>query len=180
MLVGPDPGQEARVGWTEAVDAWQVTCAETATPSSLRPLAARLAGRALGLVLAGGGARALTHLGVLQALEEARVRVDRVAGCSLGAIVAAMHAAGHTAEESRETLYAEFVRRKPFGDYTVPQVALAKGHRARTAVRRCFGDLRIDRFLFGRAVGLQADPRPARPLSSRARRRGHHRRSGHH
>ena len=41
----------------------------------------------VGLVLSGGGARGIAHVGVLQVLEELRVPVDVVAGTSMGAIV---------------------------------------------------------------------------------------------
>ena len=47
-------------------------------------LGRRIAGRSLGLVLSGGGARALAHLGVLAELRESGLRFDRVAGVSLG------------------------------------------------------------------------------------------------
>ncbi|NUQ37788.1 MAG: patatin-like phospholipase family protein [Caldilineales bacterium] len=51
-------------------------------------------GKRLGLVLGGGGARGLAHLGVLQVLEEAGVRIDAVTGASVGAFVGAAVAAG--------------------------------------------------------------------------------------
>jgi NTE family protein len=46
----------------------------------------------IGLALGGGGARGLAHIGVLQALEEAKIPVDFVAGVSIGAIVGALYA----------------------------------------------------------------------------------------
>jgi NTE family protein len=49
----------------------------------------------LGLVLSGGGARGLAHIGVLQVLEELRVPVDCVAGTSMGAIVGGLYAYGY-------------------------------------------------------------------------------------
>ncbi|MDO5106368.1 patatin-like phospholipase family protein [Capnocytophaga sp.] len=53
----------------------------------------------VGLVLSGGGAKGLAHIGVLKVLEEAGVRVDYVGGTSMGAIVGAMYAAGYSAKE---------------------------------------------------------------------------------
>ena len=144
VLVGGHPAPGAVVNWSQRLDAWQVTVAATATPAALRPLVARLAGRSLGLVLAGGGARAFAHLGVLAALEEADIRVDRVAGCSVGGVVAALHAAGLPALEAREQVYVEFVRGRPFSDYTVPRAALARGLRRRRALTRVFGDTHIE------------------------------------
>ena len=48
----------------------------------------------VGLVLSGGGARGLAHVGVLQVLEELRVPVDIVTGTSMGAIVGGLYASG--------------------------------------------------------------------------------------
>ena len=55
-------------------------------------LARFLAGETIGVVLGGGGARGLAHLGVLQALEEEQVPIDCIAGCSQGAFMAALYA----------------------------------------------------------------------------------------
>ncbi|MCB1630426.1 MAG: patatin-like phospholipase family protein [Pseudomonadales bacterium] len=48
----------------------------------------------VGLVLAGGGARGLAHIGVIRFLEEHGIQVDAIAGTSMGAIVGAMYASG--------------------------------------------------------------------------------------
>jgi len=48
----------------------------------------------IGLVLSGGGARGLAHVGVLKALERAHVRIDAIAGTSMGAIVGGLYASG--------------------------------------------------------------------------------------
>ncbi|AOX99288.1 hypothetical protein BJP62_01765 [Jeongeupia sp. USM3] len=53
----------------------------------------------IGLVLGGGGARGLAHIGVLKALEDARVPIDCIVGTSIGALVAGGYAAGRTPEE---------------------------------------------------------------------------------
>lgn len=58
----------------------------------------------IGLVLSGGGARGAAHVGVLKVLEELGVRVDYVAGTSMGAIVGGMYAAGFSADEIEKTL----------------------------------------------------------------------------
>lgn len=102
--------------------------------------ARRLGGRALGLVLSGGGARALAHVGVLAALEEAGVAVDRLGGTSAGAFVAALSATGRSWQDVEATCRAELVRRKPFTDYGIPRSALIRGDRAKAMLRRVFGD----------------------------------------
>jgi len=53
----------------------------------------------VGLVLSGGGARGYAHIGALQVLEEAGVRVDYIGGTSMGSIVGGMYAAGYTANQ---------------------------------------------------------------------------------
>ncbi|WP_157581950.1 MDR family MFS transporter/patatin-like phospholipase family protein [Phycicoccus sp. Soil803] len=144
VLVGGPVTAERAVAWSVHLEAWQVTQVVAASPTELRALTARLAGRSLGLVLAGGGARAFAHLGVLAALEEAAIPVDRVAGCSVGAIVAALHATGMSAGEAREHAYTGFVRGRPFSDYTVPTASLAKGHRRRRALTTVFEDTHVE------------------------------------
>ena len=53
----------------------------------------------VGLVLSGGGAKGLAHIGVLKVLEEAGVRVDYIGGTSMGAIVGALYSAGYSAKQ---------------------------------------------------------------------------------
>ena len=58
----------------------------------------------LGLALGGGAVLGFSHLGLLEALEQGGVRIDRMAGTSAGAIVAALHAFGVPSDRSRELL----------------------------------------------------------------------------
>ncbi len=64
----------------------------------------------LGLVLSGGGARGIAHIGVLDALREHGIQPDLIAGSSSGAIVGALAAAGH----STETMLEFFQKASPF------------------------------------------------------------------
>ncbi|MGV3755834.1 MAG: patatin-like phospholipase family protein [Verrucomicrobiota bacterium] len=61
----------------------------------LRGLAREIAGTRIGLALSSGGAKGLSHIGVIQVLEENGIGVDVVAGCSMGSYVAALWAHGH-------------------------------------------------------------------------------------
>ena len=81
-----------------------------AAAAGLAPLSAPLAAQAaacpsgapagrLALVLSGGGAKGLAHIGVLRALDSLGVRPDLVVGTSMGAIVGAMYASGYTGRE---------------------------------------------------------------------------------
>ena len=53
----------------------------------------------VGLVLSGGGAKGLAHIGVLKVLEEAGVKIDYIGGTSMGAIIGALYASGYSAEQ---------------------------------------------------------------------------------
>lgn len=56
-------------------------------------------GGRLGLVLSGGGARGLAHIGVLRALDEMGVRPDYITGTSMGAVIGGLYAIGYSAEQ---------------------------------------------------------------------------------
>src|SRR5262249_50199837 len=141
VLVGRPAPATSLAKWSDAIGPWQITQVAADDPADrLRAIAARISGRSLGVVLAGGGARALGHVGVLRELEDAGLHVDRIAGCSIGAIIGALYAAGMDGEELEAVLYDEFVRGKPFNDYTLPRASLARGNRAMAAFRRYFGD----------------------------------------
>ena len=60
----------------------------------------------IGLVLSGGGALGLAHVGVLKVLEELRIPVHAVAGTSMGAVVGAAYASGMTPPEMERRLRA--------------------------------------------------------------------------
>lgn len=53
----------------------------------------------IGLVLSGGAARGLAHIGVLKALEEQGIHIDAIAGTSMGAVIGGLYAAGYKVDE---------------------------------------------------------------------------------
>ncbi|NWD75141.1 patatin-like phospholipase family protein [Pseudomonas gingeri] len=53
----------------------------------------------IGLVLSGGAARGLAHIGVLKALEEQGIRIDAIAGTSMGAVIGGLYASGYKIDE---------------------------------------------------------------------------------
>ncbi|WP_297691200.1 patatin-like phospholipase family protein [uncultured Eudoraea sp.] len=53
----------------------------------------------VGLVLSGGGAKGMAHIGVLKVIEEAGITIDYIGGTSMGAIVGALYASGYSANE---------------------------------------------------------------------------------
>jgi NTE family protein len=56
------------------------------------------------LVLSGGGARGMAHIGVLKILEELKVPIDCIAGTSMGAVVGGLYASGMTAQQIESTI----------------------------------------------------------------------------
>lgn len=56
-------------------------------------------GQSVGLVLSGGGAKGIAHIGVIKALEENDIPIDYIVGTSMGAVVGAFYAAGYSPEE---------------------------------------------------------------------------------
>jgi NTE family protein len=103
-----------------------------------------ISGRAIGLVLAGGGARGFAHIGVLKALMEAGVPFDNLGGASMGAIIAAGVAAEWSIEELTERMRAAFVAKNPLNDYTIPLIALVRGKRVSTLLQHYFGEMKIE------------------------------------
>jgi NTE family protein len=98
----------------------------------------------VGIVLSGGGARALAHLGVLEELHAAGLRFDRVAGVSLGSLVAAATAAGFTPEEMYGAFERSFVDTNPSNDFVPPAYSLIRGAKTRRMLYEAFGDRRIE------------------------------------
>lgn len=102
-------------------------------------LARRLCGKSIGVVLGGGGARGIAHIGVLRALGELGIPVDMVGGTSIGAFVGGLYA--------REgELVSTFGRAKRFSgrmstlwriitDLTYPVVAYTTGELSRRLIR---------------------------------------------
>jgi NTE family protein len=76
----------------------------TVVPGVETTTADNLARPRIGLVLSGGGARGLAHVGVLQMLEDLRVPIDCIAGTSMGALVGGSYAAGVSPEKMRDVL----------------------------------------------------------------------------
>jgi NTE family protein len=72
--------------------------ADSASPAASRPR--------VGLVLAGGGAKGIAHIGVIKVLEELRVPVDVVVGTSMGSIVAGAYATGLSGAEMERRVRA--------------------------------------------------------------------------
>jgi NTE family protein len=82
-----------RCTWLVCALAWSSGLFASEAPASM-PVRPRI-----GLVLSGGGARGMAHIGVLKVLEELKVPIDCVAGTSMGAIVGGLYASGMSARD---------------------------------------------------------------------------------
>ncbi|KZT38510.1 patatin-domain-containing protein [Sistotremastrum suecicum HHB10207 ss-3] len=111
-------------------------------------LARRLCGRSVGVVLGGGGARGISHLGVLRALEEYGIPVDHIAGTSIGAFIGGLYAReGDIISSSGRAKH--FAGRmssawRILADVTYPIVAYTTGHEFNRAIYKSFYDLHIE------------------------------------
>src|SRR6185437_11541186 len=86
----------------------------------MKRLARAMTGRAVGVVLSGGGARGYGHIGVIKALHEAGIAIDLIGGTSMGSIIAACFAAGWDDAETIARMRRAFVTSNPLNDYALP------------------------------------------------------------
>ena len=65
----------------------------------------------VGLVLSGGGAKGLTHIGIIRALEENNIPIDYITGTSMGAIVGSLYAMGYSPDDMEKLIKSEDFKR---------------------------------------------------------------------
>jgi len=73
---------------------------------SLQPLSAQNKRPKVGVVLSGGGAKGYAHIGALQVIEDAGIKIDYIGGTSIGAIVGGLYASGYSAKELEKIMYS--------------------------------------------------------------------------
>ncbi|WP_374509579.1 patatin-like phospholipase family protein [Niveibacterium sp.] len=104
---------------------------------------------AIGLVLAGGGARGFAHLGVMRALQERGVEIDYVGGTSIGAVMATLVACDQPVPRAIEVARKAF-RTNPTSDFNwLPMLSLIKGQRLRGIIKAAMDEL------FGREIDIE-------------------------
>lgn len=103
-----------------------------------------LAGKAVGLVLGGGGARGFAHIGVIKALEEAGIPIDLIGGTSMGSMIAAQYAMGWDYATMLEQNQDLFIQKKPLRDYTLPIISVLSGRKFDRMAKAVCGDTCIE------------------------------------
>jgi NTE family protein len=104
----------------------------------------------IGLVLSGGGTRGLAHIGVLESIEKLNIKIDYVAGCSIGAIIGAFYAAGKSSEEIKEFILKH--KLIDFFDFSFSNVGIKKTKKLQEKIDsflgcKSFKDLKIPLFI---------------------------------
>ncbi len=106
-------------------------------------LARFISGRAIGLVLGGGGARGFAHFGVFLAFKELGIPIDMIGGTSMGAIVGAQCAANWD-KDTFLRINKKGVRKSPFKAYTLPLISLTSSKRVNALLKMGIGEIQIE------------------------------------
>lgn len=131
---------------------WRAPCLAaviaSATCDDFGRLARRILNKSIGVVLGGGGARGLSHIGVLQALIEAGIPIDAIGGTSIGAFMASLYA--RDMDHYTVTAFARsFAQRmasrwRQALDLTYPITSWFTGHAFNRSLWKMFGDRHIE------------------------------------
>jgi predicted acylesterase/phospholipase RssA len=100
--------------------------------------------RDIAMVLSGGGARGMAHVGVLRAFEEASIPIDVIGGTSFGAIIAVLRAMDHSWREIRDILWDNLASVGAPIDVTPPALAISKGQRLIRLLGSTIGDAHLE------------------------------------
>jgi NTE family protein len=114
------------------------------TPADGARAARLITGRSVGLVLSGGGARGLAHVGVAQALREHGIMIDAIGGASIGAIIGAALALEWDLDEMTERCIEGLLRRPLLCDFGISRAALFPGRKVRRLFDEWFGSVAIE------------------------------------
>ena len=99
---------------------------------------------AIGLVLGGGGARGLAHIGVVRALREAGVPIDMIGGTSMGAVMASLVAMDQDWRQMLETNRDAWLHGKPHKEYSLPFFSLIRSRRLDSMAKKIWGGFDIE------------------------------------
>lgn len=103
-----------------------------------------LTGNSVNLVLSGGAAGGLAHIGVIRALEENDVPIDSISGTSMGALIGAQYAMGMGHSELIRTNRWFWVESKPIRDFTLPLISFLRGRKLHQVAKHIYGETQIE------------------------------------
>ncbi|KAH7327971.1 lysophospholipase NTE1 [Stachybotrys elegans] len=123
---------------------------DTPIKGDFHRLARRLCGKSIGLVLGGGGARGISQIGIIRAMEEAGIPIDVIGGTSIGSFVGGLYA-HHAAVVPMFGYAKKFAGRMAslwrFAlDLTYPSASYTTGHEFNRGIFKTFGDTQIEDF----------------------------------
>jgi len=127
--------------WIDAIQPGRWFQAVEGAQADADRMARVVTGSAVGVVMSGGGARAYSHIGVLRALQEARVPIDFVGGSSMGAVIAAGPAMGWSLEELEHRIRKSFVESDPLSDITFPMLAMSRAKKVDCLLKEAYGEI---------------------------------------
>lgn len=143
ILLHPDSAKIPTVNdrWQQKLELERIYPLRSARIKDVNRLVRFITGHAIGLVLGGGGARGLAHIGVLRALRESKIPVDMVCGNSMGALIGAQYVYGIKVNQLLDST-RRFVRggERP----TFPLFSLLSGKRVRRDLQQMFGDTTVE------------------------------------
>ncbi|WP_297336741.1 patatin-like phospholipase family protein [Algoriphagus sp.] len=96
------------------------------------------------LVLSSGGARGLAHVGVIEELEERGYQISQIAGCSAGALVGGMYAAGKLTEFKNWICHLDRIDVFSLMDFTFSSRGFIKGEKVYSALKKVVPDCQIE------------------------------------
>lgn len=109
------------------------------TDDGLARLMRILTDRTLALVLSGGGARGIAHVGLVRLLTEKGVHIDYFAGTSMGAFISGLFAMNNNADEVLSVLNTYMIKGSKL-DYTYPYISISSGKRIATNMKAIYGE----------------------------------------
>ena len=112
--------------------------------ADLARLGRHLTGRSVHLALGGGGARALSQIGAVRALQEAEIPIDKIAGSSMGGVMGLQLAFEWTTQQMQDRNRKEWGAAAIQRRFTVPMVSLLSVRTARPMFDRMFGDAGVE------------------------------------
>ncbi|KYK25539.1 hypothetical protein AYK26_05900 [Euryarchaeota archaeon SM23-78] len=114
----------------------------------------------IGLVLSGGGYKALAQIGVLKVLDRYKIKVDAAAGCSMGSILGVFYAAGRTPDEIEDFVIKQSFR--SFLDLSMSKLGIDKTKRLQRLIEdfaraKRFKDLKIPMYINATNISKQRE-----------------------